>query len=148
MLGARASSGESLLDAARAVYGFYNNGAGVEKPLSVHETLADIDLQQYGEAANGIASAVQQAYEEVGERGDYDAHRTVEDALHTAVEASPFNSRQIARVALSNISTEWVAETSPSGEHVKTLADLVMKSRAVTQESLKLFWWDDALDID
>src|SRR6185369_17216329 len=111
MLGSRTSSGEPLLGAARAVYGFYNNGAGVEEPLSVHETLADIDPQQYGEAMDGITSAVQRAYEEIGERGNHEALMTVKGALRTALEASPFKASQIAHVALSNVSAEWVAET-------------------------------------
>ena len=139
---------EPLRKAAIELYGFYNNGAGVKRPLAAHEALMEADYEEYGAALSGISSAIQQAYETSESLDGYKAHRLVSDAARTSVEATRFSDGQIARVALSEISAEWVVDASPDAEQVITLATLVMKSRPVAREFLKLFWWDDALDID
>ncbi len=139
---------EDLRKAAIELYGLYNNGAGVERPLAVHETLGDVDYEVYGVAMDGITAAIQEAYQASEGQDGYKAHRRVSEAIRTSVKGTGFTDRQIARVALSEISAEWVTETSPDAEHVKTVASLVMKSRLIAREFLKLFRWDDGLDID
>ncbi len=139
---------EALRKAAMEIFGPYNNGNGAVRPPFAHDALGDVDRVEYGEAMDGISSAIQQAYRaSEGEDGNL-AFRNVKETARTAVDVAKFTDVQIARVALSEISVAWIVSTSPTAEQVKTMSDLVMKSRSVAKEFLKLYWWDDALDID
>lgn len=139
---------ETLLEAAVGLYGRFNNGNGVKRPTFAHEVLADIDYEQYGSAMDGIYSTIQEKYHDTENMPGYKAFNAVNEAARNAVLGSGYSDNQISRVALSEISAEWIVEAKPDPELVQTLTSLVMKSRPVAREFLKLFWWDDALDID
>lgn len=132
---------EVLRKAAIEIFGFYDNGAGVERPPAAHEVLADVNHEEYGIAMDGISAAIQQANEVVKDQDVYEAFHAVSAAAQQAVETSAFKDGKIAKVATSDISAQWIVEASPSIEEVRTLSELVMKSRSVAREFLKLFWW-------
>ncbi len=139
---------EVLRKAAVDLYGQYNNGNGVKRPKTAHEALKGINRNKYDVAIEGIAKAISDAHAASEDLEGYAALRVVSEAARSAVAASGFSDRQIADIALSEVSAEWIIEAAPGADEITQVAGLVVKSRPVAREFLKLFWWDDALDID
>lgn len=137
-----------LVNAAVELFGRFDNGRGTSRPLSAHQALEGIDHGEYGAGMDRVTFAISEARRDVEGLSGLRAYRIVNEAAHTAFKAIQYTDRQVATVALSEISPEWIIETSPDPELVHTLASLVMKSRPVVREFLKLSMWDDVLDID